>query len=126
MYTRSYELFKQRIPSDTSHHNQGRLILYIALLIAQTYYASEQFDMAIKWVSLSGDTSKRHSITKRRFFERIAKTYRKEQWDAALRPLLSIWYSCAQQTGNMELSVQLLLEMLGHGELQGCLHFPVY
>lgn len=53
-----------------------------------------------------------------RFFERIAKTYRKEQWDVVLRPLLSIWYSCAQQTGNMELSVQLLLEMLGHGEPQ--------
>jgi hypothetical protein len=52
-----------------------------------------------------------------RFFERIAKTYRKEQWDVVLRPLLSIWYSCAQQTGNMELSVQLLLEMLGHGKL---------
>lgn len=38
-----------------------------------------------------------------------------------LRPLLSIWYSCAQQTGSMELSVQLLLEMLGHGESQYCL-----
>ena len=37
-----------------------------------------------------------------------------------LRPLLSVWYSCAQQTGNVELSVQLLLEMLGHGETQDC------
>jgi len=55
---------------------------------------------------------------KPRFFERIAKTYRKEQWGVVLRPLLSVWYSCAQQTGNMELSVQLLLEMLGHGKLQ--------
>ena len=52
-----------------------------------------------------------------RFFERIAKTYRKEQWDVVLRPLLSIWYSCAQQTGNVELSVRLLLEMLGHGKI---------
>ena len=51
MYTRSYELFKQRIPSGTSVHNQGRLILYIALLIAQAYYQSEQFGMAIKWGS---------------------------------------------------------------------------
>ena len=57
---------------------------------------------------------------KSRFFERIAKTYRKERWDMVLQPLLSIWYSCAQQTGNMELSVQLLLEMLGHGKSQGC------
>jgi len=50
MYTRSYELFKQRVPSGTSQQNQGRLILYIALLIGQTYYESEQFDMAIKCV----------------------------------------------------------------------------
>ena len=119
MYTRSYELFKQRVPGGTSQHNQGRLILYIALLIAQTYYESEQFDMAIKCVPWI-DTFKGHSPMKSRFFERIAKTYRKERWDMVLQPLLSIWYSCAQQTGNMELSVQLLLEMLGHGKSQGC------
>ena len=58
------------------------------------------------------------SPAENRFFERIAKTYRREKWDVVLRPLLSIWYSCAQQAGNMELSVQLLLEMLGHGESQ--------
>lgn len=51
-----------------------------------------------------------------RFFERIAKTYRKEKWDAMLIPLLTTWYRCAQQLGDMELSVQLLLEMLAHGE----------
>ena len=60
-----------------------------------------------------------------RFFERIAKTYRKERWDVVLRPLLTIWYSCAQQTGNVELSVQLLLEMLGHGKAQDYL-LPFY
>ena len=60
-----------------------------------------------------------------RFFERIAKTYRRERWDMVLRPLLSVWYSCAQQTGNVELSVRLLLEMLGHGESQNCL-FPLF
>ena len=49
-----------------------------------------------------------------RFFERIAKTYRREKWDAMLRPLLATWYACAQQLGDVELSVQLLLEMLGH------------
>ena len=50
-----------------------------------------------------------------RFFERIAKTYRREQWGVMLQPLLTTWYKCAQQKGDMELSVQLLLEMLGHG-----------
>lgn len=32
-----------------------------------------------------------------------------------LLPLLSTWYACAQQLGDMELSVQLLIEMLAHG-----------
>ena len=52
-----------------------------------------------------------------RFFERIAKTYRREKWDAMLLPLLSTWYACAQQLGDVELSVNLLLEMLAHGAL---------
>lgn len=34
-----------------------------------------------------------------------------------LRPLLSTWYACAQQLGDVELSVRLLVEMLGHGRL---------
>ena len=33
-----------------------------------------------------------------------------------LMPLLSTWYRCVQQLGDMELSVQLLLEMLAHGK----------
>ena len=37
-----------------------------------------------------------------------------------LVPLLSTWYRCAQQLGDMELSVQLLLEMLAHGKSQLC------
>lgn len=49
------------------------------------------------------------------FFERIAKTYRREKWDALLRPLLSTWFACAQQLGDVELSVRLLVEMLAHG-----------
>lgn len=32
-----------------------------------------------------------------------------------LVPLLSTWYKCVQQLGDMELGVQLLLEMLAHG-----------
>lgn len=37
-----------------------------------------------------------------------------------LRPLLSTWYACAQQMGDMELSVQLLIEMIGHGLFMQC------
>ena len=50
-----------------------------------------------------------------RFFERIAKTYRRERWDFMLNPLLTTWFACARQMGDMEMSVKLLLEMLGHG-----------
>ncbi|KZT72294.1 hypothetical protein DAEQUDRAFT_722961 [Daedalea quercina L-15889] len=95
LYTRAYDLFKAYTPKDA--HGHGRLTLWIAYQIAQTYYESGKFDLAV------------------RFFERIAKTYRREQWDSLLRPLLSTWYSCAQQMGDMELSVRLLFEMLGHG-----------
>ncbi|KAF9809102.1 hypothetical protein IEO21_07571 [Rhodonia placenta] len=95
LYTRSYELFKAFSPSNTQGHS--RLTLWIAYCIAQTYYESGKFDMAV------------------RFFERIAKTYRREKWGSLLQPLLTAWYSCAQQMGDMELSVRLLFEMLGHG-----------
>jgi hypothetical protein len=51
-----------------------------------------------------------------RFFERIAKTYRREKWGSMLRPLLATWYACTQQLGAIEISVRLLIEMLGHGK----------
>ena len=50
-----------------------------------------------------------------RFFERIAKTYRRERWGTLLRPLLATWYKCAQQLGDVELSIRILVEMLAHG-----------
>ncbi|EGN92744.1 hypothetical protein SERLA73DRAFT_98785 [Serpula lacrymans var. lacrymans S7.3] len=91
LYTKSYELFKKY----GSPSSQGRLTLWIAYRIAQTYYESNKFDMAV------------------RFFERIAKTYRREKWGHMLHPLLSTWYACAQRLGDVELTVKLLLEMLG-------------
>ncbi|RPD57771.1 hypothetical protein L226DRAFT_490820 [Lentinus tigrinus ALCF2SS1-7] len=95
LYTRSYELFKKWSPQNMQ--NPGRLTLWIAFRIAQTYYESGKFDMAV------------------RFFERIAKTYRRESWESLLHPLLSQWYKCAQQLGDVDLSVRLLAEMLGYG-----------
>ncbi|KAH9889488.1 Gryzun, putative trafficking through golgi-domain-containing protein [Cubamyces lactineus] len=95
LYTRAYELFRKWNPQNTQ--NPGRLTLWIAYRIAQTYYESGKFDMAV------------------RFFERIAKTYRRESWGSLLHPLLSQWYACAQQLGDVELSVRLLVEMLAYG-----------
>lgn len=50
LYTRSYELFKKYAPSagDNQQQSQGRLTLWIAYRIAQTYYESGKFDMAVK------------------------------------------------------------------------------
>jgi hypothetical protein len=96
LYTKAYELFKKHSPL-SNRHGQGRLTLRIAGRIATTYYAAGKFDMAV------------------RFFERIAKTYRRERWGTLLRPLLTTWYKCAQQLGDVELSVRILVEMLAHG-----------
>lgn len=98
LYTKAYELFKKYTPA--SSQGQGRLTLWIAYRIAQTYHQSGKFDMAV------------------RFFERIARTYRREKWYTMLRPLLSTWYTCAQQLGDVELSICLLIEMLGHDSVE--------
>lgn len=94
LYTKSYEVFKKH----SSTTSQGRLTLWIAYRIAHTYYESEKFDVAI------------------RFFERIAKTYRREKWKHMLRPLLSTWYACAQKLGDVELMATLLVEMIGYAQ----------
>lgn len=94
LYTKSYELFKKH----SSTTSQGRLTLWIVYRIAHTYYESEKFDVAI------------------RFFERIAKTYRREKWKHMLRPLLSTWYACAQKLGDVELMATLLVEMIGYAQ----------
>lgn len=51
LYTRSYELFKKWGPQNTQ--NPARLTLWIAYRIAQTYYESAKFDMAVRWTRLS-------------------------------------------------------------------------
>ena len=81
-----------RRPMDT-----GRLTLRVAGQIAGTYYASGKFDMAV------------------RFFERIAKTYRRERWCSTQLPLFVTWHKCAQTLGDVELSVKILVEMLANG-----------
>ena len=48
LYTRSYELFKKWGPQNAQ--NPGRLTLWIAYRIAQTYYDSGKFDMAVRYV----------------------------------------------------------------------------
>lgn len=45
----------------------------------------------------------------------MAKTYRREKWGAMLQPLLTMWYDCGRQLGDVELTVRLLVEMLAPG-----------
>lgn len=96
LYTKAYELFKKYAATPAlANQTTSRLTLWIATRIAETHYEAGKFDVAV------------------RFFERIAKTYRKEGWHALLKPLLSTWYSCAQRMGDVELSIKLLIEMMG-------------
>ncbi|KAH8827913.1 Gryzun, putative trafficking through golgi-domain-containing protein [Flagelloscypha sp. PMI_526] len=92
LYTKAYELFKKYSSSESQTAGaNSRMTLWVANCIARTY------DMAVK------------------FFERIAKVYRKEDWGALLQPLLSIWYASAQKLGDVDLSVKLLLERIAQG-----------
>ena len=87
--------------------------MWIACRIAQTYYQSGKFELAIRCAHL--DRLSRSKLMGDRFFERIAKTYRREKWNAMLRPLFPTWYTCAKKLGDVELTVRLLVEMIGYG-----------
>ena len=71
--------------------------------------------MAVRYAFLLAFDHRALSIWVYSFFERIARTYRRESWESLLHPLLSQWYKCAQQLGDVDLSVRLLVEMLGYG-----------
>jgi hypothetical protein len=51
-----------------------------------------------------------------RFFERIAKTYRREKWGTMLRPLLETWKACSKQLDDLDTTVRLLVELLAYGD----------
>ncbi|KAL5512612.1 hypothetical protein ACEPAG_3265 [Sanghuangporus baumii] len=99
LYTKAYEVFKKysTTPATTQNQIQGRFTLWIAYRIAQTYFESGKYEMSV------------------RFFERITRTYGREKWGALLSPLLSTWYACSQQLGDVEMSVRLLVEMIVRG-----------
>lgn len=50
MYSKAYELFKKYSSAPSDGQVQGRLTLWIAYRIAQTYYDSGKFDMAVRSV----------------------------------------------------------------------------
>ncbi|KAG8930220.1 hypothetical protein FRC01_003141 [Tulasnella sp. 417] len=91
LFTKAYELFKR------FRSGQSRQTFYIAYRIAETYHAAGNYESAI------------------RFFERIAKTYRREHWGSMLRSILLMWYDCARRLNDVELTVRLLFELLAPG-----------
>ncbi|KAG5341519.1 hypothetical protein C0989_009880 [Termitomyces sp. Mn162] len=50
LYTKAYELFKKHAVVNPQNPTQSRLTLWIAYRIAQTYYDSAKYDMAIRSV----------------------------------------------------------------------------
>ncbi|KAG8933795.1 hypothetical protein FRC00_012791, partial [Tulasnella sp. 408] len=91
LFTKAYELFKR------FRSGQSRQTFYIAYRIAETYHAAGNYESAI------------------RFFERIAKTYRREHWGSMLRSILLMWYDCARHLSDVELTIRLLFELLAPG-----------
>ncbi|KAG0246951.1 hypothetical protein BGX31_003438 [Mortierella sp. GBA43] len=86
LLTKSYEQFKR--------YKSGRMTLFLASEIAGTYYAAGKFEMALK------------------FFERIGKTYRKENWTLILTSILKWSVQCAKELGYWETVVECLIEMM--------------
>ncbi|KAI8815244.1 Gryzun, putative trafficking through golgi-domain-containing protein [Cladochytrium replicatum] len=86
LLTKSYEQFKKQ--------KSGRMTLYLAAEIARTYQESGKQEMAYK------------------FFERIAKTYRKESWPAILTAVVASSLICAKRLGMWDAAVESLVELL--------------
>ncbi|KAJ3124893.1 hypothetical protein HK100_011068 [Physocladia obscura] len=87
LLTKSYEQFKRA--------KHGRMTLFLAAQIAHAYERAGRDDMGLK------------------FFERIAKTYRKEAWmDGILGAIVSTGVDCARRLGKRRAVVEGLVEMV--------------
>ena len=86
LLTKSYEQFKK--------YRNGRMTLYLAAEIAGTSYETSKFEMALK------------------FFERIGKTYRKENWNMILTSILRWSLRCAKELGSWERALECLVELM--------------
>ncbi|KAI9347023.1 Foie gras liver health family 1-domain-containing protein [Obelidium mucronatum] len=86
LLTKSYEQFKRQ--------KSGRMTLFLAAEIARVYESSGRHEMALK------------------FFERISKTYRKENWPAVLGVILAKTVECARKVeGRVASVVEGLVEL---------------
>ncbi|ORY47827.1 hypothetical protein BCR33DRAFT_764198 [Rhizoclosmatium globosum] len=86
LLTKSYEQFKRA--------KSGRMTLFLAAEIARVYESAGKSEMALK------------------FFERIGKTYRKENWPSVLAVILGLSVGCARKIGRVGAVVEGLVELL--------------
>ncbi|KAJ3416366.1 hypothetical protein HDV05_001934 [Chytridiales sp. JEL 0842] len=86
LLTKSYEQFKK--------YKSGRMTLFLASEIARVYHNSGKHEMALK------------------FFDRIGRTYRKENWPAVIKFLLSQSVLCGKVLGRREGVIECLVELL--------------
>ncbi|KAL1915276.1 uncharacterized protein VTP21DRAFT_7552 [Calcarisporiella thermophila] len=86
LLSKSYDTFKR--------HNCTRMTLYLAAEIGNAYFESKEYDKAAQ------------------FFERIAKSYRKEKWYTILASILHLSVKCARELGRWGHAVELLVELL--------------
>ncbi len=102
--TKAYECHKRE--------KSTRLMLHVASAMAQEYWSSANYDMAKKYcnidcinsaLALCGlmwpDVGMAWSLC--RFYDRIAKTYRADQWWAILTPILTNAYDCARKVHSL-------------------------
>ncbi|ORY05966.1 hypothetical protein K493DRAFT_203903 [Basidiobolus meristosporus CBS 931.73] len=86
LLTKSYEQFKK--------YKNARMTLFLASEIAKSYYEGGKFEMALK------------------FFERIAKTYRKENWSTILASILHSSLVCSRELKLWKNAIGYLIELL--------------
>jgi hypothetical protein len=96
LFTKAYEQFKK--------FKSQRMTLFLACEISRAYLDSGKVDMAHKWVTFCLDVDIR-------FYDKVAKTYRKEQWFAILAKILDASLACTRQLQNFGAQTETLIEL---------------
>jgi len=87
---KAYEQFKNQ--------KNGRMTLYLARNIAKMYEEKNNYEIALK------------------FYDRISKTYRNENWSILLTDILKLMVKCSKETHSYQILIESLVELLS-GEL---------
>lgn len=83
---KAYEQFKNQ--------KNGRMTLYLARNIAKMYEEKNNYEIALK------------------FYDRISKTYRNENWNALLTDILKSIVKCSKETHSYQILIESLVELL--------------